>query len=70
MFEVVMTNPLRVKFAGTVISATPVRKLEDGSWLMASCVKHPRFDIGHTISIPEADFVDPVPEVSDAVDPK
>jgi hypothetical protein len=63
-----MTDPLRVRFSGAVISATPLKKLPNGNWLMSSCVKHPRFDVGHLIEITTAEFVDPIPEVKDAVD--
>lgn len=61
-------DPVRVKFAGEVISATPFRKLPNGDWWMQSCVKHKRFDMGHLIEIRAADIMDPILEVIDALD--
>lgn len=61
-------DPIRVRFAGEIISATPLKKLPNGNWHMASCVKHPRFDVGHLIEITPAEFIDQIPEGSDAVD--
>jgi len=62
-----MTEPVRVRFAGAQISATPIQKLPDGSWIMRSCVKHPRFDVGHVIQIMPGEFIDPIPEEQNAV---
>lgn len=64
-----MTDPVRVTFAGVQISATPVEKLPDGSWFMRSCVKHDRFDIGHLIRIMPGEFIDPIQEDPNAMDP-
>lgn len=65
-----MTDPLRVKFAGEIISAMPVQKLPNGNWLMSSCVKqrHLRFDVGHLIEITPAELIDPIPEITHAMD--
>lgn len=63
-----MADPIRVRFAGQIISATPLQKLPNGNWQMASCVKQPRFDVGHLIEITPAEFVDKAPEGIDALD--
>lgn len=63
-----MTAPVRIKFAGEPISAIPLQKLPNGSWLMKACVKHPRFDINHPIEVTPAEFIDKEPEVTDAMD--
>lgn len=55
-------KPVRVRFCGEVISATPVRQLENGNWLMKALAKHShgRFDVGHPLEVAPKELLDPV----------
>lgn len=65
-----MSNPITVAFGGADVPAIPVKKLPSGNWLMISCVKHPRFDVGHQFEVTQAELKGQLPEVDDAVDAK
>lgn len=65
-----MTDPIRVSCCGEIVSATPLKKLPNGNWLMTACSKHrfERFDIGHLIEVTPKELIDPLPEMKDAIE--
>lgn len=63
-----MSAPIIVLFAGAEVPAIPLKKLPNGNWLMSSCVKHPRFDVGHQFETTQAELRGQIPEIDDALD--
>lgn len=65
-----MSDPIKVTFAGVEVTGIPVKKLPSGNWIMLSCSRHPRFDVGHQFEVTQAELQGQIPEVGDAVEAK
>lgn len=49
----------RVRFGSQIVRAEVLpERAENGDWLMKSLERHARFDVGHTIQVPDRDIVE------------